>query len=108
VEAGARPARIRAAISPSIGPCCYEVDAPVTDALASAYPDAWRQWVSPARDAAHVMLDLWAANAAILQAAGVDPARIDNPRLCTACHLGTFYSYRKGHRGRLATLAALP
>lgn len=108
VEAGARLERIRAAISPSIGPCCYEVDAPVVDAFASAYPDRWRAWVTPARDSAHVMLDLWAANTALLEASGLDPARIDNPRRCTACHLGTFYSYRKGHRGRLATVAALP
>jgi len=41
-------------------------------------------------------------------AAGVDPARIDNPRLCTACHPDLLYSYRKGNRGRLVTFAALP
>ena len=108
IAAGARPERIRVAISPSIGPCCYEVDAPVIDAFAAAYPDRWRAWTTPARDDAHVMLDLWAANAALLEAAGVDPARVDTPRVCTVCHLGTFYSYRKGHRGRLATVAALP
>ena len=38
----------------------------------------------------------------------IDPARIEIPRVCTACRLDTFYSYRKGHRGRLATVAALP
>jgi copper oxidase (laccase) domain-containing protein len=38
----------------------------------------------------------------------VAPASIDNPRLCTACHPEMLYSYRKGNRGRLATLAALP
>jgi copper oxidase (laccase) domain-containing protein len=74
----------------------------------AAYPDHWRQWVRPAGDEAHVMLDLWAANAALLEHAGIDPARIDNPRLCTACHVETLYSYRKGHKGRLATIAALP
>src|SRR5439155_1745734 len=40
--------------------------------------------------------------------AGVDPARIENPRLCTACHPELLYSYRKGNRGRLVTVAALP
>jgi copper oxidase (laccase) domain-containing protein len=54
------------------------------------------------------MLDLWAANTALLVQAGLDPAHIDNPRVCTACRLDTFYSYRKGNRGRLATVAALP
>jgi hypothetical protein len=108
VAAGARRDRLRAAISPSIGPCCYEVDAPVTDAFAAAYPDQWRSWVTPSARPGHVMLDLWAANTALLVQAGLDPAHIDNPRVCTACRLDTFYSYRKGNRGRLATVAALP
>ena len=108
IAAGGRPERIRAAISPSIGPCCYEVDAPVIDAFVSAYPDRWRAWVTPARDEAHVMLDLWTANAALLEEAGVSSARIENPGVCTACHVDTLYSYRKGHKGRLATVAALP
>ena len=56
----------------------------------------------------HVMLDLWAANEALLGEAGVEPAQIENPRLCTACHPDLLYSYRKGNRGRLVTVAALP
>lgn len=108
IAAGARPERLRAAISPSIGPCCYEVDDPVTEALSSAYPDRWRAWVTPAGDVHHVMLDLWTANTSLLAQAGVAPDRIDNPRFCTACHIDTLYSYRKGPKGRLATIAALP
>jgi YfiH family protein len=108
IAAGARLERIHAAISPSIGPCCYEVDAPVIEAFSTVYPDSWQSWVTPAAGAGRWMLDLWAANAALLERTGIDPARIDNPRVCTACHVDTFFSYRKGHRGRLATLAALP
>jgi purine-nucleoside/S-methyl-5'-thioadenosine phosphorylase / adenosine deaminase len=108
LDAGARPERIRAVISPSIGPCCYEVDAPVIDQFAAAYPDRSRAWMTPSNNAGHVMLDLWSANAALLEEAGVSAARIENPRVCTACHTDTLYSYRKGHKGRLATLAALP
>ena len=104
---GARPERLYAAIAPSIGPCCYEVDEPVTSELARAYPGRWEAWVTP-RQAGRVMLDLWTANEALLREAGVDPPRVENPRLCTACHLEMLYSYRRGHRGRLATLAALP
>jgi YfiH family protein len=106
--AGARPERLRAAIAPSIGPCCYEVDAPVVEAFAAAYPDRWRAWTAPGRDPDHVMLDLWTANTTLLERAGLDPAHIDSPRVCTACHAETFYSYRKGNRGRLATVASLP
>ena len=107
VAAGGRPERIRAAISPSIGPCCYEVDAPVIDQFAAAYPDRSRAWMTPSKNAGHVMLDLWSANGALLEEAGVSAARIENPRVCTACHTDTLYSYRKGHKGRLATLAQL-
>ncbi|MBI4635802.1 MAG: polyphenol oxidase family protein [Candidatus Rokubacteria bacterium] len=107
VGLGARPERVRVAIAPSIGPCCYEVDEPVTSGLASAYPRRWERWVVPARPG-HVMLDLWTANEELLRGAGIDPANIENPRVCTACRGDLFYSYRKGHRGRLATLAALP
>jgi hypothetical protein len=106
-EAGGRAASLRAAIAPSIGPCCYEVDEPVTAELARAFGERWRAWVRPSR-AGHVMLDLWAANEALLADAGVAPEAIENPRLCTACHPELLYSYRRGNRGRLVTLAALP
>jgi purine-nucleoside/S-methyl-5'-thioadenosine phosphorylase / adenosine deaminase len=106
-ELGGRASRLRVAIAPSIGPCCYEVDEPVTAELARAFGDRWTAWVEPSR-AGHVMLDLWKANETLLREAGVAPASIDNPRLCTACHPEMLYSYRKGNRGRLATLAALP
>jgi hypothetical protein len=106
-EVGARPGSLHVAIAPSIGPCCYEVDEPVTAEFARAFGDRWRAWVRPSR-AGHVMLDLWSANEALLVDAGVEPASIENPRLCTACHPELLYSYRRGNRGRLVTLAALP
>jgi hypothetical protein len=103
---GARPARMLAAIGPSIGPCCYEVDHVVIDPLGAAFPsvDAW----ITAKGGGKWMLDLWAANEWALADAGLDPANIVNPRLCTACRADLFYSYRRGHRGRLTTLAMLP
>jgi len=106
-QVGGRAGSLRVAIAPSIGPCCYEVDEPVTAEFARAFGDRWRAWVRPSR-AGHVMLDLWSANEALLIDAGVEPAAIENPRLCTACHPELLYSYRRGNRGRLVTLAALP
>ena len=106
-DVGARPGSLRAAIAPSIGPCCYEVDEPVTAELARAFGDRWRTWVAPSRGG-HVMLDLWSANEALLVEAGVAPESIENPRLCTACHPDLLYSYRRGNRGRLVTVAAVP
>jgi YfiH family protein len=107
VAEGARPERIRAALGPSIGPCCYEVDEPVLARFRAAYPGDWERWTTPGRPD-HWMLDLWRANEDLLARAGVPPGAIENARLCTACHPELFYSYRRGDRGRLVTVAALP
>lgn len=107
VSVGARAADLLAAISPSIGPCCYEVDRPVIEPLSHAFPDRWQEWARPTGPGKW-RLDLWAANQFQLEEAGVRAERIVNPRLCTGCRHDLFFSYRKeGSRGRLVTLAAL-
>jgi YfiH family protein len=112
-RAGARVDRLRAAIGPSIGPCCYEVDEPVVTPLRAAFPESWERWVRPIAATRqgwpdHWWLDLWAANVDQLVAAGVPRAAILSPRLCTGCRRDLFFSYRKeGLAGRLATIAAL-
>lgn len=107
-EAGAQPAGMWAAISPSIGPCCYEVDAPVVRPLSRAFPRVWTRWVTW-RGAGKWTLDLWQANHDQLVGSGVRPDQILNPRLCTSCRLDLYFSYRReGSTGRLVTLAALP
>jgi hypothetical protein len=106
-DAGGRLERARVAIAPSIGPCCYEVDEPVVARFREAFPRDWERWARPGRPD-HWMLDLWSANEDELAAAGLPRAAIENARLCTACYPELFYSYRKGHRGRLVTVAALP
>ena len=107
-RAGGAPETFVVAIGPSIGPCCYEVDRPVIDRLTAAFPGTWRDWVTAAGPGKW-MLDLWRANEDQLTAAGVTSARIDNPRLCTACRLDLFFSYRRGRgQGRLVAIAAIP
>jgi len=104
---GADPAPLVAAISPSIGPCCYEVDQPVVGPLARAFPEAWERWVTPT-GAGKWRLDLWRANADQLIEAGLEPNRILNGRLCTSCRRDLFFSYRaEGGGQRLATVAML-
>ena len=107
IQAGSRAEDLIAVIGPSIGPCCYEVDRPVIDRLEAAFPGGWDAWVA-ARPGARWMLDLWAANEDQLQAAGLRPDRIANLRLCTACRLDLFFSHRRGSRGRLVAVAAVP
>lgn len=102
-----RPERLHAAIGPSIGPCCYEVDEPVVGPLRAAFPADWARWAR-ARGAGTWMLDLWQANADQLAAAGVPADAVVNPQLCTGCRRDLFFSYRKeGAGGRLASLALL-
>jgi hypothetical protein len=108
-RAGAHPEHLRAALGPSIGPCCYEVDEPVVGPLRAAFPDDWQRWVAAAGPAGKWWLDLWRANTDQLVAAGVPAGAIASPRLCTACRRDLFFSYRKeGRTGRLAALACLP
>ena len=112
VAEGSRPAALVAAVGPFIGPCCYEVDRPVIDRLAAAFPGQWAGWVTPrgtdAGGRERWMLDLGRANLHQLRAAGVPDASVDMLGLCTACRLDLFYSYRRGARGRLVTAAAVP
>jgi len=106
-DVGGQAGSLRAAIAPSIGPCCYEVDEPVLREFGRTHGRRAQPWFTAGREG-HAMLDLWKANEALLTDAGVDRAKIENPRFCTACHLDLLYSYRKGNRGRLVTVAALP
>jgi YfiH family protein len=107
---GASPGALVAAIGPHIGPCCYEVDAPVLDALSAGLGQAALEAATPARSG-HWMLDLAALTALALERAGVPRARIGAAAArCTACERERFHSYRRdGPRaGRLVHFVAVP
>lgn len=91
-EFGSHAERVRVAIGPSAGPCCYEVDEPVLTRLQS-YP-FWKQVVretGPAR----ALLDLREFVRHQIQAAGVRVSQIWTVRHCTICQPDLFYSYRR-------------
>ena len=94
---GCRPENLRAAVSPCIGACCYEVDGPVIAAL-TGQPGCLRP-----TDPAHARLDIAEANRRQLLGAGLDPARIAVAGICTACHPPTLFSHRRdaGRTGRM-------
>jgi YfiH family protein len=97
--AGADPARMLAAIGPSIGRCCYEV----SPELAATFRTLFG--AEAADDPAHAPrphLDLrYCAEQSLLRA-GVPAERIEQVAGCTSCDTGAFFSHRrdKGRTGR--------
>jgi YfiH family protein len=105
---GAAPADLVAAIGPSIGPCCYEVDAPVIERFAAAFPGQHEAWFIP-KGPGRWRLDLWRANLDQLATAGMGPQQVDLLGLCTGCRPDLLFSYRREKgAGRLVAVAALP
>ena len=92
---GARPERMLAIVSPSIGPCCYEVGTEVIEAIGTGHARTGHARPGT-RGRPH--LDLRAAVEARLRAAGVKGS-IEGEPLCTACAPDRLFSHR-GARGR--------
>lgn len=94
-SSGTAPGQLAAGIGPHIGPCCYEVDAPVLEALAAGRSDGLRAAARPARPG-HALLDLGRLTVAALVAAGVPADSIGRSAgACTRCDAERFHSYRR-------------
>jgi YfiH family protein len=104
---GSRPADIRAAIGPAIGPCCYEVGGDVTQAVARAFGTADSLLRPSPRGKGRLCFDQWAANELALRWAGV--RQVERADICTACHVDEWYSHRAegGRTGRFGAIIAL-
>lgn len=103
---GARRDDLLAVLGPSIGPCHYEVDEPVLDALR---PWPWWEAVTVPSGPGRWRLDLWAANRRQLLESGLRPERIEVLDLCTYHHPDLFYSYRRDRvTGRMAAVIGVP
>lgn len=102
---GCDPADLRAAIGPAIGPCCFETDGDVPEALRAALGVAVEPFMAWNGSKWHI--DLKAVNALWLRREGV--TRIDICDHCTACRPDLYWSHRKMglRRGEQAALIAL-
>jgi YfiH family protein len=92
-----------AVIGPHIGPCCYEVDAPVLDPLREVFGPALDGAVTSGRPA-HAQLDLGQLARHALRDAGLSASHIGELRaVCTHCDAERFHSYRRdgARAGRL-------
>jgi polyphenol oxidase len=78
--------RLKAAIGPGIGPCCYEVGEDVATPFRAAFGATILQ---------ENRLDLWSAAERALQAAGCE--EVERTDLCTYCHPDRFFSHRRDH-----------
>ena len=97
-EFGCDPSRLRAAIGPSLGPCCAEF---VTHQ--EIFPESFSAFMI--RDN---YFDLRAISRSQLVESGLDETHIESVDWCTRCRTDLFYSYRgEGQTGRFATVVML-
>jgi len=92
---GCDPANIRAAVSPSLGPCCAEF----VHYREEIPPELWAFQVRPN------YFDFWAITKSQLNSAGVRDEHIEFARRCTVCGHADFFSYRAERTtGRMASV----
>lgn len=94
---GVNPDNLLAAIGPSIGSCCYEVDDVVRDRM-PGYEACFA-----AKCDGKYLLDLWQVNRQQLLEAGIALSNISTADVCTNHNPELFFSYRyeNGKTGRM-------
>jgi len=105
VALGARPASIRAALGPSIGLCCFEVNAALAENFARQIPDA-NVHTRPGR-LSKAFLDLRSIVRTQLEREGLESASIVNAGPCTRCANDRYFSRRGAAASGLFTTSGL-
>ena len=100
---GCDPSDIRAAVGPAIGPCCFETDGDVPQAMRAALGAAAEPYIEQRGAKWHV--DLKGINAHWLRADGVE--QIDVCAHCTACRPDLYWSHRRMGNARGAQIAMI-
>ncbi|UCD30103.1 MAG: peptidoglycan editing factor PgeF [Planctomycetota bacterium] len=104
-EFGSDPGRLLVCISPSAGPCCYEVDRQVYRVARTRLDDADACFVAKGE---RYMFNLWTANRRQLINSGIASANIEVAGMCSICN-EQFWSYRRDGKdaGRFALFISL-
>lgn len=115
---GCVPSDLRAAIGPSIGACCYEVDQyvlnhiyPLLEQLRQTQPQEQNNIdaIVDNKNSEKAHLNLQQLNRQIMLQAGILPNHLEMTTLCTGCRTDQFFSHRHegGHTGRMASWIGL-
>lgn len=102
---GSKPERLRAALGPCIGQCCFESDGDVPAAMREALGEDAEPYLEDRGPKWHV--DLEGLNRRWLLRAGVPPENIEVSGLCTVCRPDLFWSHRKLGEARGVQCAAI-
>lgn len=92
-----QPGDILAAIGPAIGPCCYEVDAVVYEALHGYVLAGATPALEAVQGKDRWMLNLRLVNSIQLEQRGIPAKNIFSGSHCTSCQSDVFYSHRRDH-----------
>jgi polyphenol oxidase len=87
-----QPVDILAAIGPSIGPCCYEVDTATADLFRRQNNN--RYFLQPGRNENNWFLDLAEANRRQLLDCNIPERNMESLKFCTKCNQDIFFSHR--------------
>ncbi|WP_135546892.1 peptidoglycan editing factor PgeF [Paenibacillus cymbidii] len=103
---GSVPGDLYAAIGPSVGVCCYEVDDAVMENMVPLIESFGLSDDSAAfitLGSGKYKLNLQECNRQIMIKAGILPHRIEISKWCTSCNVDRFFSHRKeqGRTGRM-------
>lgn len=95
------PKDIKAAIGPSLGSCCFEVDKDVADLFLSENEE-FKKYMEIKVPKYH--FNLWEINKYLLMKEGIREEDIEISGICTKCNNDLFFSHRAqgGKRGLLA------
>lgn len=106
---GSDPKDIVACIGPSICRDCYEVGPEVAAAFENAFEPAKHSEILEEKPDGKFLLDLWRANAIVMEEAGILPERIHMTDICTHCNPELLYSHRRTgeRRGNLCAFLSL-
>jgi len=100
-DLGGNPSDLKAAISPSLGQCCFEVDKDVADMFINT-DIKYKDFMIKKGEKYH--FDLWGINKYNIIREGMKEENIEVAGMCTKCRNDLFFSHRgqKGKRGLMS------